>query len=266
MAGACKGEVVKYVRFAAGDEVCWGRLDGPRIRQLQGEILAKPVETGREFPLASVRLLAPATPGKIVCLGMNYASHAKEIGLPVPSDPAMFLKPLSALAAHGESVPLPSRSSRVEREAELACVMKRRVFRAGRSEALDAVWGYTCANDITARDIQLLGGNYLNVVWSKAYPRFCPIGPCVVVDEIDPDDVEVSCSVNGELRQRQRTSDFIFDMATQISWISQIMPLEPHDIVLTGTPRGPSRLARGDAVSVAIAGIGVLTNTMVEEA
>ena len=142
--------------------------------------------------------------------------------------------------------------------------MKRRVFRAGRDEALDAVWGYTCANDVTAREIQLLGGNYLNVVWSKAYPGFCPIGPCIVVDEINPDDVEVSCTVNGSLRQRERTSDFIFDMAAQISWVSQIMPLEPGDLVLTGTPRGPSRLSAGDSVSVAIEGIGALRNTVVE--
>ena len=122
--------------------------------------------------------------------------------------------------------------------AELACVMRRRVFRASREEAIDAVWGYTCANDVTARDIQLIGGTYLNVVWSKAYPAFCPIGPWIVVDEINPDDVEVGCIVNGQVRQRERTSDFIFDMATQTAWISQIMPLEAGDAVLTGTPKG----------------------------
>jgi 2-keto-4-pentenoate hydratase/2-oxohepta-3-ene-1,7-dioic acid hydratase in catechol pathway len=255
---------LKYVRFAADGREAWGRLDGARVRQLEGDIFGKPRESGRELRLAEVKLLPPATPTKIVCLGMNYASHAKEIGLPVPDDPAMFLKPVSALAAHGDPIPLPFRSKRVEHEAELACVMKRRVYRVGRDEALDAVWGYTCANDVTARDIQLLGGNYLNVVWSKAYPAFCPIGPCVVVDEIDPDDVEVICAVNGSVRQRERTSDFIFDMATQISWISQIMPLEPGDVVLTGTPRGPSRLSAGDSVSVEIEGIGALTNTCVE--
>jgi 2-keto-4-pentenoate hydratase/2-oxohepta-3-ene-1,7-dioic acid hydratase in catechol pathway len=241
----------------------WGLVDGARVRQLEGDMFGKP-RSGREFRLTEVTLLPPATPTKIVCLGMNYASHAKEIGLPIPKDPAMFLKPISALAAHGDPIPLPSRSKRVEHEAELACVMKSRIYRVGRKEALDAVWGYTCANDVTARDIQLLGGNYLNVVWSKAYPGFCPIGPWVVVDEIDPDDVEVKCTVNGAERQRQRTSDFIFDMATQIAWISEIMPLEPGDVVLTGTPRGPSRLSTGDSVSIEIQGIGVLTNTVVE--
>lgn len=218
-------------------------MDGSRVRQLEGDIFGTPRVSGRESRLEEVKLLPPATPTKIVCLGMNYASHAKEIGLPVPKDPAMFLKPVSALAAHGDSIPLPSRSKRVEHEAELACVMKRRVYRLGRKEALDAVWGYTCANDVTARDIQLLGGNYLNVVWSKACPGFCPIGPWVVVDEINPDDVEVKCTVNGAVRQRQRTSDVIFDMATQIAWISEIMPLEPGDVVLTGTPSGQSRLS-----------------------
>ena len=254
---------MKYVRFAVDGQEFWGRLDGARIRQVEGDLYERPRESGREFAAAQVKLLPPAQPTKIVCLGMNYDSHAKEIGLPVPQDPAMFLKPISALAAHGDPIPLPSRSKRVEHEAELACVMKRRLYRAAREEALAAVWGYTCANDVTARDIQLLGGNYLNVVWSKAYPGFCPIGPCVVVDEIDPDDVEVSCTVNGSLRQRERTRDFIFDMATQISWISQIMPLEPGDLVLTGTPRGPSRLSAGDTVSVEIEGIGTLTNGVV---
>jgi 2-keto-4-pentenoate hydratase/2-oxohepta-3-ene-1,7-dioic acid hydratase in catechol pathway len=152
----------------------------------------------------------------------------------------------------------------VEHEAELACVMRRRVFRAGKEEALAAVWGYTCSNDVTARDIQRIGGNYLNVVWSKAYPAFCPIGPWIVVDEIDPDDVEVSCIVNGAVRQRERTSDFIFDMATQIAWISQIMPLEPGDLVLTGTPKGVGRLVPGDTVTIAIPGIGELSNPVVQ--
>lgn len=148
--------------------------------------------------------------------------------------------------------------------AELACVMRRRVFRASREEAIDAVWGYTCANDVTARDIQLIGGTYLNVVWSKAYPAFCPIGPWIVVDEINPDDVEVGCIVNGQVRQRERTSDFIFDMATQTAWISQIMPLEAGDAVLTGTPKGVGRLMPGDSVTIAISGIGELTNPIVQ--
>jgi 2-keto-4-pentenoate hydratase/2-oxohepta-3-ene-1,7-dioic acid hydratase in catechol pathway len=255
---------MKYVRFADDGKDGWGLLDRSQVRELEGDVFGKSRESGRAFRLAEVKLLPPATPTKIVCLGMNYASHAKEIGLPIPEDPAMFLKPVSALAAHGDPIPLPSRSKRVEHEAELACVMKRRVYRTGRKEALDAVWGYTCANDVTARDIQLLGGNYLNVVWSKAYPGFCPIGPWVVVDEIDPDDVEVKCTVNGAVRQRQRRSDFIFDMATQIAWISQIMPLEAGDVVLTGTPSGPSRLSAGDSVSIEIEGIGALINPVVE--
>jgi 2-keto-4-pentenoate hydratase/2-oxohepta-3-ene-1,7-dioic acid hydratase in catechol pathway len=116
---------------------------------------------------------------------------------------------------------------------------------------------------VTARDIQLIGGNYLNVVWSKAYPAFCPIGPWVVVGEINPDDVEVKCLVNGETRQAERTSDFIFDIPTQIAWISEIMPLEPGDLVLTGTPKGIGRLQPGDSAAVEISGIGRLTNPVV---
>lgn len=255
---------MKYIRFQIAGKKRWGRLKGSVIHEVDGNVLKEHRETGRKLRMGEVRLLPPARPTKIVCLGMNYASHAREIGLPIPKDPAMFLKPVSALAGPSDAIPLPSRSTRVEHEAELACVMRRHVFRIGRDEALDAVWGYTCANDVTARDIQVLGGNYLNVVWSKAYPAFCPIGPWVVVDEINPDNVEVKCTVNGMLRQRERTSDFIFDMATQIAWVSQIMPLEPGDLVLTGTPRGPGRLAPGDSVTVEISGIGALTNPVVQ--
>lgn len=255
---------MRYVRYMSGDRVQWGQLDGNDVHELAGDVLGTPRRTGTRHALAAVELLAPAEPTKIVCLGMNYASHAREIGLPIPDDPAMFLKPVSALAGPGTPIPCPARSTRVEHEAELACVMRRRVFRAGRDEALDAVWGYTCSNDVTARDIQLIGGNYLNVVWSKAYPAFCPIGPWIAVDEVDPDDVEVSCTVNGELRQRTRTSDFIFDMATQIAWISRIMPLEAGDLVLTGTPKGVGRIVPGDSVTIAISGIGELTNPVVQ--
>ena len=255
---------MRYVRYRKGGEPRWGQLEGETIHELRGDVLSTPSRTGASHPLADVTLLAPAEPTKIICLGMNYASHAREIGLPIPGDPALFLKPLSALCGPGEPIAGPSRSGQVEHEAELACVMRTRVFRATREEALAAVWGYTCANDVTARDIQRIGGNYLNVVWSKAYPTFCPIGPWVVVDEIDPDDVEVKCVVNGEVRQRESTSDFIFDMATQIAWISQIMPLERGDLVLTGTPKGIGRLSPGDRVTIEIEGIGALTNPVVQ--
>jgi 2-keto-4-pentenoate hydratase/2-oxohepta-3-ene-1,7-dioic acid hydratase in catechol pathway len=254
---------VKYIRYRAGNEVHWGLLEEGTVHELAGDVLGDHQKTGRTDLLASVQLLAPAEPTKIVCLGMNYASHAREIGLPIPNDPAMFLKPLSALAGPGDEIPCPSRSNRVEHEAELAFVMRTRAFRIDRAQALDSVWGYTCANDVTARDIQLIGGNYLNVVWSKAYPAFCPIGPWVVVGEINPDDVEVKCLVNGETRQAERTRDFIFDIPTQIAWISEIMPLEPGDLVLTGTPKGVGRLQPGDSAAVEISGIGRLTNPVV---
>lgn len=254
---------MRYVRYSASGEARWGLLEDGVVHELQGNVLGTHQKTGRTSALAAVRLLAPAQPTKIVCLGMNYASHAREIGLPIPADPAMFLKPLSALAGPGDVIPCPARSNRVEHEAELAYVMRRRAFRVSAKEALDAVWGYTCANDVTARDIQLIGGNFLNVVWSKAYPAFCPIGPWIAVDEIDPGNVEVRCEVNGQVRQAERTSDFIFDVATQVAWISQIMPLEAGDLVLTGTPKGVGRLVPGDSVTVAISGLGALTNAVV---
>jgi 2-keto-4-pentenoate hydratase/2-oxohepta-3-ene-1,7-dioic acid hydratase in catechol pathway len=256
---------MRYVRFGTPEGVRWGSLDGELIRELGGDVFTDYRLTGREFRLQEVKLMAPAEPTKVVCLGMNYASHAREIGLPIPADPAMFLKPLSALSGPGDPIPCPTRSNRVEHEAELAFVMRKRAFRIGRHQARDAIWGYTCANDVTARDIQLIGGNYLNVVWSKAYTGFCPIGPWLVVDELEPDNVEVKCLVNGSVRQNQRTSDFIFDIAAQVAWISQIMPLEPGDVVLTGTPKGVGLLKPGDTVTIEISGIGSLTNPVVSE-
>lgn len=253
--------MASYARVSLPDGPAWGRVDGEAIRLIDGSPLAGRVrETGAWVPVAGARLLAPCEPTKIVCLGMNYASHAREIGLPIPDDPAMFMKPVSALAGHGDAIVLPARSDRVEHEAELAFVIGRRAHRIRPEEALSHVFGYTCANDVTARDIQTRGGNYLNVVWSKAYETFCPVGPVLVAGDIDPDDVLVECRVNGALRQSESTRDFIFPVATQIAWISQIMPLEVGDLVLTGTPKGVGRLVAGDVVEISISGIGTLSN------
>lgn len=254
---------MRYARIDRNGGPAWARVEGDDLRLLAGSpIGAGAPETGERVSAAGARRLAPCEPGKIVCLGMNYASHAREIGLPIPSDPAMFMKPVSTLCGDGDAIVLPARSERVEHEAELAFVIGRRAHRVSPETALEHVFGYTCANDVTARDIQMMGGTYLNVVWSKAYETFCPVGPVLVAGEIEPDDVLVECRVDGALRQSERTRDFIFPLAEQIAWISDIMPLEPGDLVLTGTPKGVGRLSPGDVVEVEIAGIGTLTNTV----
>lgn len=252
---------MRYVKISGAGGPSWGRVEGEDVVLLDDcPIAGAGQETGSVVKLRQARLLAPCEATKVVCLGMNYASHAREIDLPIPDDPAMFFKPVSTLAGSGEPIRLPARSSRVEHEAELAYVIGRRAYKVSPAAALDHVWGYTCANDVTARDIQLIGGTYLNVAWSKAYETFCPAGPWVAVDEIDPDDVTVQCRVNGAVRQRESTGDFIFDVATQIAWLSDIMPLEPGDLVLSGTPKGVGRLEPGDTVEIEISGIGTLTN------
>jgi 2-keto-4-pentenoate hydratase/2-oxohepta-3-ene-1,7-dioic acid hydratase in catechol pathway len=215
-------------------------------------------------PLSAVRLLAPCEPTKVVAIGLNYKSHAAEIGLPIPAEPAMFIKPSTSIVGPGDPVVYPKRSQRLDYEAELACVIGTRAHRVSEADALRHVLGYTCLNDVTARDIQMLGGNFLNLTWGKAYDTFCPVGPWIA-DDIDPDDVLVEGFRSGTRVQSASTRDFIFSMARQISWVSHIMTLLPGDVVTTGTPSGIGPMSVGDTFEVRIGGLGSLTNPIVAE-
>jgi 2-keto-4-pentenoate hydratase/2-oxohepta-3-ene-1,7-dioic acid hydratase in catechol pathway len=217
------------------------------------------------IPLAQVRLLAPCEPTKIVAVGRNYAAHAAEHGADVPQEPLIFLKPPSAVIGPGDTVRLPALSSHVEHEGELVVVIGRRARHLRRENALDCVLGYTCGNDVTARDLQRRDGQ-----WSRAkgFDTFCPLGPWIET-ELDPSDCVVSCLVNGVMRQRQPTADMVFDVATLLCFVAAIMTLEPGDLVLTGTPSGVGRLQAGDRVEVVITApasddpvIGPLVNTV----
>jgi 2-keto-4-pentenoate hydratase/2-oxohepta-3-ene-1,7-dioic acid hydratase in catechol pathway len=256
---------MRYVRYDSAEGARWGLLEGDRVRALRGSPLDRCEPTGETRVLTDLRLLAPCAPSKVVAIGLNYRAHAAEAGLAVPEEPAMFLKPTTAIVGPGEAIVHPRRSGRVDYECELACVIRTRAHRVSEAAALSHVLGYTCLNDVTARDIQFIGGNLLNMTWGKGYDTFCPIGP-VLTDEIDPDDVLVEGYLNGRRVQSGSTRDFIFSMARQIAWVSHVMTLLPGDVLTTGTPPGIGPMKPGDVIEVRIAGIGGLSNPVVAEA
>jgi 2-keto-4-pentenoate hydratase/2-oxohepta-3-ene-1,7-dioic acid hydratase in catechol pathway len=211
-------------------------------------------EDGESFEWAEVDLLCPVVPSKIVCVGRNYAAHARELGHDIPSEPLLFLKPPSALLGHGGTVVLPPESSRVEHEAELVVVVGRRAKNLTRDEALSYVLGYTCACDVTARDLQRRDVQFTR---AKGFDTFCPIGPWIET-QLDASATRIRCWVGEALRQDGNTSQMLFDVPTIIAYTSHMMTLEPGDVVLTGTPDGVGPLAAGDRLVVDIEGIGSL--------
>ena len=208
--------------------------------------------------LTTVRLLPPCAPTKIVCVGRNYAEHAKELGNEAPAEPLIFLKPPSTLIASGDSIVYPKASQRVDWEGELGVVIGKRGRNIKADEAFDYVAGYTCVNDVTARDLQKKDGQWTR---GKGFDTFCAVGP-VVSSEVDPEKgLTVETRVNGELKQHGSTADFIFSIPELLTYITAAITLEPGDLLLTGTPAGVGPLKAGDQVDVEIAGLGVLSNT-----
>jgi 2-keto-4-pentenoate hydratase/2-oxohepta-3-ene-1,7-dioic acid hydratase in catechol pathway len=219
---------------------------------------------GRPTPLSEAKLLAPILPSKIVCVGRNYRDHAKELGNEVPAEPLTFLKPPSSVIAPGENIVLPvSLSKRIEYEGELAVVIGKRCRNIGAKEDVQPyILGYTCANDVTARDLQKKDNQWTR---AKGFDSFCPVGP-FVTDQIDPwVGVQVETWLNGEIRQNASTSLFIFPLDVVLRYISRVMTLLPGDLILTGTPAGVGPLSHADRVDVSIEGVGTLSNPVVTE-
>ena len=213
------------------------------------------IAESREVPEGAT-ILPPAVPSKIVCVGRNYAEHAKELGNEAPSEPILFLKPPSALLAPGGTIVRPAASQRVDFEGELAIVIGREAKNVSAARWRDFVRGFACANDVTARDLQKKDVQFTR---GKGFDTFCPIGPCIA-DDLDVTDVRLVTRVNGDVRQDGRTSQMIFPPPFLLEFISSIMTLVPGDVILTGTPAGVGPLAPGDTVEVEIEGIGVLRN------
>lgn len=219
--------------------------------------------TDKAVAISDVTFLTPVTPSKIVCVGRNYQEHAAELGNPVPEEPLLFLKAPSALIGSGESIELPPESKQVEHEGELGIVIGRQARNLTSSEyPLSYVMGYTCVNDVTARDLQRKDVQFTR---AKSFDTFCPVGP-FIVDDLDPLNLEVTTRVNGAVRQQGSTADMAFSVPFLIRYISSIMTLYPGDLIATGTPAGVSPLKDGDVVEVEIEGIGVLRNKVCETA
>ncbi len=250
---------MRTCRFRHRGQERYGVVGEGEVRPLTAAPWSGGLPEGRAVPLAEVTLLAPVEPSKIVCVGRNYRSHARELGNEVPAQPLLFLKPPTAIVGPQEAIRCPEQSSEVHHEAELAVVLARPLARATAAEARGAVFGYTCLNDVTARDIQREEKQFTR---AKGFDTFCPVGPFVET-ALDPLDLPVVCRVNGAERQRGSTRDMVFDPFALLAFISQVMTLLPGDVVATGTPEGVGPIRRGDWVEVDIAGIGVLRNPVV---
>jgi len=252
---------MKLVRFRHGERIATGSLAGGYVRPLAGTFFDNPVPTGEEIPFDEVKLLAPVLPSKVVCIGKNYVEHAEEMGGFMPEEPLMFLKPSTSVIGPGDDIPYPSLSARVDHEGELGVVIGRLARKVRADEAGRYILGYTCGNDVTARDLQLKDGQWTR---GKGFDGFCPLGP-VVETELDHADAAVECRVNGEVRQSGRTSQLTFGPGELIEAITAVMTLLPGDVILTGTPAGVGPLQPGDVVEVEVEGVGILRNQVVKD-
>lgn len=261
---------MRYCKFPTSDGPQYGEVQTQSGQDVIVRRIPPPVEDHacvfheedmQPIPLSEARLLPPVSPSKIVCVGRNYREHAKELGNEVPADILIFLKPPSALLAPEGKIVMPRLSQRVDYEGELAVVIGQKCRNATESEALSFLRGYTCANDVTARDLQKSDGQWTR---GKGFDTFCPVGP-FVSDEVSPAALDVETRVNDEVLQKGNTRDFIFSLPSVIRYISSVMTLLPGDLILTGTPAGVGPLKEEDRVEVSISGLGTLTNFVVSE-
>jgi 2-keto-4-pentenoate hydratase/2-oxohepta-3-ene-1,7-dioic acid hydratase in catechol pathway len=253
---------MKILRFSTPQlSPRYGWLHEDQVGQIDGDPFSTYRRLEPEFPVDQVKLLPPTEPRKIVCVGRNYEAHAKEHGAEVGEIPVLFLKPATSLLAPGDPIVLPPQSKQVEHEAELAVVIGARGRWIQPEEAWDHVFGYTIANDVTARDLQRA-----DVQWTrgKGFDTFCPLGPWIETD-FDPADALITCHVGEELRQMASTRDMVFSIPQLVVYISSFMTLEPGDVILTGTPSGVGELVAGLNVSITIEGLGTLTNPVITE-
>lgn len=248
---------MKIVRYQKDNQAPrFGWVFEEKVGEIEGDLFGEYRRLKAETPLTEVRLLAPTMPGKIVCVGRNYAEHAKELGNDVPKTPLIFLKPPSAVINPGDTILLPPQSHQVEHEAELVVVIGKRGRNITPEQAKEYILGYTVGNDVTARDLQKTDGQWTR---AKGFDTFCPFGPWIDTD-FDISDALVTCRVSGQPRQMASTRDMIFSVPTLIAYVSSVMTIEPGDILFTGTPAGVGPLTDGDEAVVEIEGLGRLTN------
>ena len=248
-----------YVRFNYKNKTNEGYLKDDRVYYLDGPMLEGGVAGETSVDLSSVRLLAPCVPSKVVCVGLNYKDHAAEMNETLPKEPLLFIKPSTSVIGHQGEIIAPAHSKRLDYEAELAIVIKKRAKNVRVEDADDYIFGYSCANDFTARDLQLGDTQWTR---GKSFDTFCPIGPGIV-STINHDDSTIKLTVNGEVRQKSNLNQLIFSARDVVSYISNHMTLLPGDVILTGTPHGVGPVSPGDSMTVTIDGIGSLTNQLV---
>ncbi len=250
---------MRIVRFAVGRQARYGIVEETTVTEIQGDICGSYRLTRKRHPLSRIRFLPPTIPSKIVAVGVNYRDHAVEFQHDLPEDPVLFLKPTTALLPHKGKILYPAMASRVDYEAELAVVIKKTVQGIAASQALRYILGYTCFNDVTARDLQRKDGQWTR---AKSFNTFAPCGPWIETS-LDLSGAAIRSYLNGQVRQNSTIGNFIFDIPHLVSFVSQVMTLYPGDIIATGTPSGVGPMQPGDVVEVEIEGIGKLQNSVI---
>ncbi|MDH4163254.1 MAG: fumarylacetoacetate hydrolase family protein [Nitrospirota bacterium] len=252
---------MRLVRFQAQGRPACGVIEGSEVIELEGDGLVPSARKKTRHVLSALRLLPPCVPTKVVAVGLNYRDHARELGMAVPEEPIIFLKPPTTVIGPGEQIRYPAMSRQVDYEAELGVVIGRTARDCSPDAAAEHIRGYTCANDVTARDLQRKDGQWTR---AKSFDTFCPIGPWIETD-LDPSDLLVESYLNGVRRQSSRTSQFLFNVPHLVSFISRIMTLHPGDLIITGTPSGIGPMQAGDEIEVRIEGIGSLKNNVIAD-
>ncbi len=252
----CGVNISKIVRFSVDEQEMWGIWENNIIKGISGDIFSSYSISTKTFLPSEVKLLAPSKPSKAICVGLNYFDHAEEMKLDIPGIPLFFLKPPSSVTSPLSVIDYPDMTNDLHYEAEMAVVIKKTAKDISTDESFDYILGYTCANDITARDLQKNDGQWTR---SKSFDTFLPFGPWIET-EINPHNLDIKLYLNGEIKQHSNTSNLIFKVPDLISYLSRIMTLNPGDIILTGTPAGVGPMMPGDVVKVEIDGLGTLEN------
>lgn len=251
---------MKYIRFLKDEKIKYGLLGKDNmIREIIGDIFNNYKTTEKVYSLSEISFLPPCIPSKIIAVGLNYFEHANELQMKIPDEPLIFMKPPSALIAHNDNIIYPKMTKQLDYEAELAVIIKNRIKDIEPEDVLVNILGYTCFNDVTARDLQKKDEEWTR---AKSFDTFAPVGPFIST-ELNPDNLEIRLYKNGQLMQDSSTSNMIFKVDKIVSYISKIMTLFPGDIIATGTPPGVGQLKAGDMVEVEIEGIGVLKNKVI---
>jgi ribosome biogenesis GTP-binding protein YsxC/EngB len=254
-----RNKIMKYIRFQKENQIYYGVLTNNKINVITKDYFSDYEITHQCFDIKDVKILAPSTPSKIVCVGLNYLDHAKEMKLEVPKNPIIFIKPSTAVINPNENIVIPKQSERVDYECELAFVIKKKAKNVKAENFKDYILGYTCLNDVTARDLQNKDGQWTR---AKSFDTFAPFGP-IISDEVDPSQLAIKSILNGKVVQSSNTEQFIFKIPELLEFITEIMTLNAGDVVSTGTPSGIGKMNSGDKIEINIEGIGSLVNTVI---